>query len=52
MKRIYLTITSLIAPIAVFGLIASLAYAFTLKRRNRKKFDLIGRMIDEGEAIP
>lgn len=42
----------LIAPIAVFGLIASLAYAFTLKRRNRKKFDMIGRMIDEGVTTP
>jgi amino acid transporter len=42
----------LIGPIAVFGLIASLAYAFTLKRRNRKKFDVIGRMIDEGVATP
>jgi amino acid transporter len=38
----------LIAPIAVIGVLASLAYAFTLKRTNRQKFDVIGRMIDEG----
>ena len=42
----------LIAPIAVVALIFALAYAFTLKRRNRKKFDMIGRMIDEGVATP
>ena len=38
----------LIAPFAVLGVIGSLAYAMVLKRRNRAKFDLIGRMIDEG----
>jgi amino acid transporter len=37
-----------IAPIAVVGVIAAIAYAVTLKRRNREKYDLIGRMIDEG----
>src|SRR5829696_864630 len=42
----------LIGPIAVVAVIGALAYAYTLKRRNRAKFDLIGRMIDEGEAIP
>jgi hypothetical protein len=25
-----------------------LGYAFALKQTNRKKFDMIGRMIDEG----
>jgi amino acid transporter len=38
----------LIAPIAVLGVIGSLVYAMVLKRRNRAKFDMIGRMIDEG----
>ena len=38
--------------IAVVVLIGALAYAFALKRRNRKKFDMIGRMIDEGVATP
>jgi multisubunit Na+/H+ antiporter MnhF subunit len=38
----------LIGPIAVIGVVGSLAYALVLKRRNRAKFDLIGRMIDEG----
>ena len=38
----------LIAPIAVVGVVGALAYAFVLKRTNRKKFDMIGRMIDEG----
>jgi amino acid transporter len=42
----------LIAPIALFVVIAALAYAVTLKRRNRAKFDVIGRMIDEGVATP
>jgi amino acid transporter len=36
------------APIAVVGVNAAIAYAVTLKRRNREKYDLIGRMIDEG----
>ena len=34
--------------IAIVGVVAALAYAFALKRTNRKKFDTIGRMIDEG----
>jgi glycerol-3-phosphate acyltransferase PlsY len=38
----------LIAPIAVIGVVGSLVYAMVLKRRNRAKFDVIGRMIDEG----
>jgi drug/metabolite transporter (DMT)-like permease len=38
----------LIAPIAVLVVVGALAYAFVLKRRDRAKFDLIGRMIDEG----
>jgi amino acid transporter len=38
----------LIAPIAVVGVVAALVYAFALKRSNPKKFDTIGRMIDEG----
>jgi hypothetical protein len=38
----------LIAPIAVIVIVAALLYAVVLKRRDRKKFDLIGRMIDEG----
>jgi amino acid transporter len=42
----------LIAPIAVVGVVIALAYAFTLKRTNRKKFEMIGRMIDEGVATP
>ena len=37
-----------IGPIAVVGVIAALVYAVTLKRRNRAKYDMIGRMIDEG----
>jgi hypothetical protein len=28
--------------------VGSLVYAMVLKRRNRAKFDVIGRMIDEG----
>jgi amino acid transporter len=42
----------LIAPIAVVGVLIALGYAFWLKRTNRKKFDLIGRMIDEGVTAP
>ena len=38
----------LIAPIAVIVIVAALLYAVVLKRRDRRKFDLIGRMIDEG----
>jgi amino acid transporter len=38
----------LIAPIAVIAVVGALVYAVALKRRNRAKFDLIGRMIDEG----
>jgi amino acid transporter len=38
----------LIAPIAVVGVVASIGYALWLKRSNRAKYDLIGRMIDEG----
>jgi amino acid transporter len=38
----------LIGPIAIVALIGALAYAIVLKRRNRRKFDMIGRMIDEG----
>ena len=38
----------LIAPIAVLVIVAALVYALALKRRNRQKFDMIGRMIDEG----
>ena len=38
----------LIGPIAVIGVAIGLGYAFALKRTNRKKFDMIGRMIDEG----
>jgi amino acid transporter len=34
--------------IAVIGVLAALAYAVALKYRNRAKFDMIGRMIDEG----
>ena len=37
-----------IAPIAVVGVVGAILYAVVLKRRNREKFDLIGRMIDEG----
>jgi len=42
----------LIAPIAVLGVVGSLIYALVLKRRNRAKFDMIGRMIDEGVTAP
>jgi amino acid transporter len=38
----------LIAPIAVIGVAVGLIYAVVLKRSNRAKFDVIGRMIDEG----
>jgi amino acid transporter len=38
----------LIGPIAGIVVIAALAYAVALKRRDRPKFDTIGRMIDEG----
>ena len=38
----------LIGPIAIIGVAIGLGYAFALKRTNRKKFDMIGRMIDEG----
>src|SRR4051812_9990972 len=38
----------LIAPIGVVGVLGALGYAFWLKRSNRAKFDMIGRMIDEG----
>jgi amino acid transporter len=41
----------LIGPIAVAGVIVALGYAFWLKRSNRKKFDMIGRMIDEGDTV-
>jgi len=37
-----------IGPIAVVGVIGAILYAVTLKRRNREKYDMIGRMIDEG----
>jgi len=42
----------LIAPIAVVGVVGSILYALILKRRNRAKFDMIGRMIDEGVNAP
>jgi amino acid transporter len=42
----------LIGPIAVLGVLLALGYAFWLKRTNRKKFDMIGRMIDEGITAP
>jgi amino acid transporter len=38
----------LIAPIAVIVIVAAILYALWLKRSNRKKFEVIGRMIDEG----
>jgi hypothetical protein len=34
--------------IALAAVIGALAYALVLKARNREKYDLIGRMIDEG----
>jgi amino acid transporter len=39
-----------IAPLAILGVLVSLGYAFTLKRTNRAKYEVIGRMIDEGVA--
>jgi amino acid transporter len=39
----------LIGPIAILGVVIGLGYAFALKRTNRKKFDMVGRMIDEGQ---
>ena len=39
----------LIGPIALIGVAIGLGYAFFLKSTNRKKFDTIGRMIDEGQ---
>jgi amino acid transporter len=42
----------LIGPIAVVGVLVALGYALWLKRTNRKKFDVIGRMIDEGVTAP
>ena len=42
----------LIAPIAIVGVLVGLGYAFWLKWSNRKKFDMIGRMIDEGVTGP
>jgi len=41
-----------IGPIAISVIVGALIWAVALKRRNRKKFDLIGRMIDEGVATP
>src|SRR3954462_15540754 len=38
----------LIGPIAILGVLVGLGYAFALKRTNRPKFEVIGRMIDEG----
>jgi amino acid transporter len=38
----------LIAPIAVITVVGSIAYAMWLKRAHRAKYDMIGRMIDEG----
>src|SRR4051812_24619639 len=38
----------LIAPLAVIAVVGSIAYAVALKRSNRRKFEMIGRMIDEG----
>ena len=34
----------------VLTVVGAIAYAMVLKRRNRAKFDMIGRMIDEGVA--
>jgi glycerol-3-phosphate acyltransferase PlsY len=42
----------LIGPIAIVVIVGALLYALALKRRNRAKFDVIGRMIDEGTATP
>jgi len=38
----------LIGPIAIAVIAGALIYALLLKQRNRAKFDMIGRMIDEG----
>src|SRR5215218_3453595 len=38
----------LIKWIAIVGVLIGLGYAFALKRTNRAKFEMIGRMIDEG----
>jgi amino acid transporter len=38
----------LIGPIAILGVLIGLGYAYYLKRTNRQKFDMVGRMIDEG----
>ena len=38
----------LIAPIAVVAVLGAVAYALYLKRTNRQKYEMIGRMIDEG----
>ena len=40
----------LIGPLAVIAVIGSIVYAIALKQRNRAKFEMIGRMIDEGVA--
>jgi amino acid transporter len=37
-----------IAPIAAVAVLGAVGYAYALKRSNRRKFDMIGRMIDEG----
>ena len=42
----------LIAPIAVVVIVGALVYAVVMKRRDRAKFDKIGRMIDEGVTTP
>jgi amino acid transporter len=39
-----------IGPLAILGVLVSLGYAFMLKRTNRAKYEVIGRMIDEGVA--
>jgi amino acid transporter len=39
----------LIKWIAIAGVVVGLGYAFALKRTNRKKFDMVGRMLDEGQ---
>ena len=38
----------LIGPIAIIGVVLGLGYAFFIKATDRKKFDMVGRMIDEG----
>jgi amino acid transporter len=37
-----------IAPIAILAVLGAIGYAYALKRTNRAKYDMIGRMIDEG----